>query len=170
MNRINRIFREEELTVRKRSARRRAVGDRAPILVKARPNACWGLDFWPDQFGYGRRFRFLNIIDDVTREYLAAIPDASISRKCVALKLSTLIRQRGKPGMIVSYHATEFTSNATLSWANENKIDCYYITSGKPMQNGFYESFDGRMRDELLNDTLLLGLKTWMRKIWCMSE
>jgi transposase InsO family protein len=102
MNRIYRIYREEGLTVRKRRARRRAVGVRAPILIEARPNARWSLDFVHDQFGCGRRFRILNIVDDVTRECLAAIPDTSISGKRVARELSTLIRQRGKPGMIVS--------------------------------------------------------------------
>ena len=106
-----------------------------------------------DQFGCGRRFRILNIVDDVTRECLAAIPDTSISGKRVAREHSTLIRHRGKPGMIVSDHGTEFTSNAILSWANENKIDWHYIASGKPMQNGFCESFNGGMRDELLNET-----------------
>jgi len=165
MNRIYRIYREEGLTVRKRRARRRAVGARAPILVEARPNARWSLDFVHDQFGCGRRFRILNIVDDVTRECLAAIPDTSISGKRVARELSTLIRQRGKPGMIVSDHGTEFTSNAILSWANENKIDWHYIAPGKPMQNGFCESFNGRMRDELLNETLFLGLKHAREKI-----
>ena len=165
MNRIYRIYREEGLTVRKRRARRRTVGVRAPILVEARPNARWSLDYVHDQFGCGRRFRILNIVDDVTRECLAAIPDTSISGKRVARELSTLIRQRGKPGMIVSDHETEFTSNAILSWANENKIDWHYIAPGKPMQNGFCESFNGRMRDELLNETLFLGLKHAREKI-----
>jgi transposase InsO family protein len=116
MNRIYRIYREEGLTVRKRRARRRAVGVWAPILVEARPNACWSLHFVHDQFGCGRRFRILNIVDDVTRECLAVIPDTSISGKRVARERSTLIRQRGKPGMIVSDQATEFTSKAILSW------------------------------------------------------
>ena len=153
MNRIYRIYREEGLTVRKRRARRRAVGVRAPILIEARPNARWSLDFVHDQFGCGRRFRILNIVDDVTRECLAAIPDTSISGKRVARELSTLIRQRGKPGMIVSDHGTEFTSNTILSWTNENKIDWHHIAPGKPMQNGFCERFNGGMRDELLNET-----------------
>ena len=111
INRIYRLYREEGLTVRKRRARRRAVGARAPILVKARPNARWSLDFVHDQFACGRRFRILNIVDDVTRECLAAIPDTSISGRRVARELATLIEQRGKPGMIVSDNGTEFTSN-----------------------------------------------------------
>jgi transposase InsO family protein len=79
LNRIYRLYREEGLAVRKRRSRRKAVGTRAPILVEARPNAHWSLDFVHDQLAYGRRFRILNIVDDVTRECLAAIPDTSIS-------------------------------------------------------------------------------------------
>lgn len=79
--RLYRLYREEGLTVRKRRARRRAVGTRTPILVEAKINARWSLDFVHDQFTLGRRFRILNIVDDVTRECLAAIPDTSISAK-----------------------------------------------------------------------------------------
>jgi putative transposase len=122
-NRIYRLYREEGLTVRKRRSRRRAVGTRAPILVEAKPNARWSLDFVHDQFACGRRFRILNIVDDVTRECLAAIPDTSISGKRVARELSALIRRRDKPGMIVSDDGTEFTSNAILSWASEGGIE-----------------------------------------------
>jgi putative transposase len=164
-NRIYRLYREEELTVKKRRARRRAVGTRAPILVEAKPNARWSLDFVHDQFACGRRFRILNIVDDVTRECLAAIPDTSISGKRVARELSTLIGRRGKPGMIVSDNGTEFTSNAILSFVSDSKIEWRYIAPGKPMQNGFCESFNGRMRDELLNETLFLSLDHARAKI-----
>ena len=96
VNRIYRLYREEGLTVRKRRARRRAVGTRTPILVEARVNARWSLDFVHDQFALGRRFRILNIVDDVTRECLAVIPDTSISGRRVARELTTLIESRGK--------------------------------------------------------------------------
>jgi transposase InsO family protein len=158
INRIYRLYREEGLTVRKRRARRRAVGVRAPILIEARPNARWSLDFVHDQFACGRRFRILNIVDDVTRECLAAIPDTSISGRRVARELTALIERRGKPGMIVSDNGTEFTSNAMLAWAEEHNITWHFIAPGKPMQNGFCESFNGRMRDELLNESLFFGL------------
>ncbi len=158
INRIYRLYREEGLTVRKRRARRRAVGTRAPILVEARPNARWSLDFVHDQFACGRRFRVLNVVDDVTRECLAAIPDTSISGRRVARELTSLIAIRGKPGMIVSDNGTEFTSNAILAWSKDHKVEWHYIAPGKPMQNGFVESFNGRMRDELLNESLFLGI------------
>jgi transposase InsO family protein len=158
INRIYRLYREEGLTVRKRRARRRAVGTRAPILVEARPNARWSLDFVHDQFACGRRFRVLNIVDDVTRECLAAIPDTSISGRRVARELTDLISRRGKPDMIVSDHGTEFTSNAILAWSKDQRVEWHYIAPGKPMQNGYVESFNGRMRDELLNESLFFGI------------
>jgi putative transposase len=144
--------------VRKRRGRRRAAGTRAPILVEAAANARWSLDFVHDQFACGRRFRILNIVDDVTRECLAAIPDTSISGRRVARELTMLVERRGKPGMIVSDNGTEFTSNAMLAWAQDNRIVWHFIAPGKPMQNGFCESFNGRMRDELLNESLFLDL------------
>lgn len=157
-NRIYRIYREEGLSVRRRKCRRRAVGTRAPILVAPQANARWSLDFVHDQFANGRRFRVLNIVDEVTRECLAAVPDTSISGRRVARELSALIGQRGKPRMIVSDNGTEFTSNAILAWASERRIDWHYIAPGKPMQNAYVESFNGRMRDELLNESLFFGL------------
>ena len=158
INRIYRLYREEGLAVRKRRSRRKAIGTRAPILVEAKPNARWSLDFVHDQLACGRRFRILNIVDDVTRECLAAIPDTSISGRRVVRELTTLIERRGKPQMIVSDNGTEFTSNAVLRWSKECRVEWHYIAPGKPMQNGYIESFNGRMRDELLNESLFLDL------------
>jgi transposase InsO family protein len=158
INRIYRLYREEGLTVRKRRARRRAVGSRAPLLTAVRANARWSLDFVHDQFACGRRFRILNIVDDVTRECLAAVPDTSISGRRVARELTDLIARRGRPGMIVSDNGTEFTSNAILAWSKDHRIDWHFIAPGKPMQNGYVESFNGRMRDELLNESLFFGI------------
>ena len=135
INRIYRLYREEGLTVRKRKARRRTIGTRTPILVAAKANARWSLDFVHDQLTQGRRFRILNIVDDVTRECLAAIPDTSISGKRVERELTALIDRRGKPQMIVSDNGTEFTSNAILSWAKEHRVEWHYIAPGRPMQN-----------------------------------
>ena len=165
INRIYRLYREEGLTVRKRRARRRAVGSRAPILVESKPNARWSVDFVHDQLACGRRLRILNIVDDVTRECLAAIPDISISGRRVARELTALIKRRGKPGMIVSDNGTEFTSNAMFAWTQDNTVVWHFIAPGKPMQNGLCESFNGRMRDELLNESLFLGLDHARTKI-----
>jgi putative transposase len=102
INRIYRLYREEGLGVRKRKGRKRAIGVRASLLVEARPNARWSLDFVHDQMANGRRFRILNVVDDVTHECLAAIPDTSISGHRVARELTALLERRGRPGMVVS--------------------------------------------------------------------
>ncbi len=125
------------LTIRKRKARRKAIGTRAPILVEARANARWPLDFVHDQFACRRRFRVLNVVDDVPRECLAAIPDTSISGRREARELTALIERRGKPrmGLIVSDNGTELTSNAILKWCAEHKVEWHYIAPGKPMRD-----------------------------------
>jgi putative transposase len=117
VNRKNtqRLYREEGLSMRRRRGRKRVIGIRAPILAATMPNARWSLDFVHDQFGSGRRFRILNVIDDVTKECLGAIPDTSISGKRMARELDEIIRRRGKPQLIVSDNGTEFTSNAMLA-------------------------------------------------------
>jgi putative transposase len=158
INRIYRLYREEGLAVRKRRSRRKAIGTRAPILVTAQPNARWSLDFVHDQLAWGQRFRILNVVDDVTRECLAAVVDTSLSGARVARELTTVMARRGKPGMIVSDNGTELTSNAILTWTQEHRIEWHYIAPGKPMQNGYVESFNGRMRDELLNESLFTSL------------
>ena len=155
---IQRIYQEEGLAVRRRRSRKRAVGTRAPAPVPALPNQRWSLNFVHDQMASGRRFRVLNVVDDVTRECLAAVPDTSISGRRVVRELTELISQRGKPGMIVSDNGTELTCNAVLVWCGEMGVEWHYIAPGKPMQNGFCESFNGRMRDELLNETLFLSM------------
>jgi putative transposase len=106
------------------------------------------------QFGCGRRFRILNVVDDVTRECLAAIPDTSISGRQVARELSTQIERRGKPGIFVSDNGTELTSNAILDWCAAHHVEWHDKAPGKPMQNGFVESSNGRLRDEFLNETM----------------
>ena len=138
-----RLYREEGLTVRRRKGRKRAVGARAPVPVAALPNQRWSLDFVHDQLASGRRFRVLNVVDDVTREGLAAVPDTSICGKRVVRELIDLIAVRGKPGMIVSDNGTELTSNAVLEWCGTAKIDWHYTVPGKPTQNAFVESFNG---------------------------
>jgi transposase InsO family protein len=86
------------------------------------------------------------------------VPDTSISGRRVVRELAELIRRQGKPGMIVSDNRTELTCNAVLDWCSEAGINWHYIAPGKPMQNGYAESFNGRMRDELLNEALFLNL------------
>ena len=112
-----------------------------------------------DQLTDGRRFRILAVVDDCTRECLALIADTSISGRRVARELDDIVRRRGqRPDTIVSDNGTELTSNAILSWADETGVGWHYIAPGKPQRNGFIESFNGRLRDELLNETLFRSL------------
>jgi putative transposase len=98
------------------------------------------------------------VIDDVTKECLAAVADTSLSGRRVARELDAIIARRGKPDLIVSDHGTEFTSNAMLAWAQGSRVAWHFIAPGKPMQNGICEAFNGRMRDELLNETIFYDL------------
>jgi putative transposase len=156
--RLFRLYREERLMVRRRGGRKRALGTRAPMLVPHLPNERWSLDFVADQFLDGRRLRILAVVDDCSRECLALIPDTSISGIRVARELDRLLADRGKPKMIVSDNGTELTSSAILQWADDRKVAWHYIAPGKPVQNAFAESFIGRLRDELLNETLFRSL------------
>jgi len=153
------LYCEEGLTVRRRKRRRRSVGARVPPPVLALPNQRWSLDFVHDQLVTGRRFRVLNIVDDVTRECLRAVVDTSISGRRVVRELTDLIAERGGPKMIVSDNGTELTSNAVLAWSGDVGVEWHYIAPVKPTQNGFVESFDGRMCDELLNETLFFTVR-----------
>ena len=121
-------------------------------------NLRWSLDFVMDTLVSGRRFRILTLVDDFTRECLGLVADTSLTAPRVVRELDRIIETRGCPRMIVSDNGTEFTSNAILAWQQERDIEWHYIAPGKPMQNGYVESFNGRMRDELLNESLFFGL------------
>ena len=157
--RVERLYREERLTVRRRGGRKRAMGTRRPIVTPLAANQRWSLDFVSDQLSDGRRFRILAVVDDCTRECLALVADTSISGRRVARELDSIILQRGRrPDTIVSDNGTELTSNAILTWADKSGVGWHYIAPGKPQQNAFIESFNGRLRDELLNETLFSSL------------
>jgi len=151
---LYRLYKEERLTVRKRGGRKRALGTRAPMTIPQGANQRWSLDFVSDALLDSRRFRILCVIDDFTRECLATVADNSISGIRVARELDRICQTRGRPCMIVSDNGTELTSNAILKWQQERAVEWHYIAPGKPMQNGFVESFNGRLRDECLNEHL----------------
>jgi putative transposase len=122
------------------------------------PDQRWSLDFLSDAMTDSRRFRILAIVDDFTRECLALVADTSLPGLRVARELDAVIAIRGRPAMIVSDNGTEFTSMAMLRWSQEQQVEWHYIAPGKPQQNAFIESFNGRLRDELLNETLFSSL------------
>lgn len=153
-----RLYREEGLAVRRRRGRKRATGTRAPMVLPDGPNRRWSLDFVSDALSWGRRIRILAIVDDFTREALALVVDTSIGGRRLVRELDKLIARRGKPAMIVSDNGTEMTSRAVLEWTNRVGITWHYIAPGKPQQNGFVESFNGRLRDECLNEEVFATL------------
>jgi len=155
---LRRLYREEQLQVRRRGGRKRALGTRAPIALPQGPNQRWSLDFVSDTFTDGRRFRILTVVDDFTRECLCLVPDTSLSGLRVVRELDAIIAVRGRPLNCVSDNGTELTSMAILRWSQVSLVEWHYIAPGKPTQNAFVESFNGRLRDELLNETLFISL------------
>jgi len=158
LKKVYRLYREEGLAVRRRRGRRRALGTRAPLDQARRPNEIWVLDFMSDVLETGRRFRVFNVEDPLTREGLVAEVDTSLPGVRVARALDRIVAERGKPAMIVSDNGTELTSNVILKWAETNDVEWHYIAPGKPQQNGFMESFNGKLRDECLNEHVFASL------------
>lgn len=155
---LRRLYREECLQVRRRGGRKRALGTRAPMTIPQGSNQRWSLDFLSDAFSDGRRFRILAVVDDFTRECLCLVADTSLSGGRVARELDVIAIGRGLPLSIVSDNGTELTSMAMLKWSQDRRVAWHYIAPGKPTQNAFVESFNGRLRDELLNETLFGSL------------
>jgi putative transposase len=168
--RLFRIYREERLHIRRRGGRKRVIGTRAPMALPLMPNQRWSLDFVSDQLTDGRRFRVLTVVDDHTRECLALVADTSLSGGRVVRELDAIIARRGRPLTVVSDNGTEFTSMAILRWSQDRQIDWHYIAPGKPMQNGFIESFNGSFRDECLNETLFSSLPEARDRISAWKE
>lgn len=155
---LRRLYAEERLQVRRRGGRKRALGTRVPVELPQGPNQRWSLDFVSDTLTDSRRFRILAVVDDFTRECIALVADTSLSGIRVGRELDAAIARRGRPTMIVSDNGTELTSMAILRWSQLTRIEWHYIAPGKPQQNAFVESFHGRLRDELLNETLFSSI------------
>lgn len=149
--RIGRIYRASQLQVRKRVRRKLALG-RGPVSERVlAPNECWSLDFVHDRAG-NRRFRVLAVGDDCTRENLALEADFAFSGERIARTLDAIAALRGYPRTIVMDNGPEMLSLAMLQWAADRGVRLHHIAPGKPVQNAFIESFNGRLRDECLNE------------------
>ena len=134
------------------------VSENAGVIVSdirlpgaVRPNAVWSYDFVHDQLVDGRVLKLLCVIDEYTRECLAIEVGASLRSQDVILTLSRLLRLYGKPGHVRSDNGAEFTAAKVMRWLRDNAIGPAFITPGSPWQNGVVESFNGKLRDELLN-------------------
>jgi putative transposase len=158
LKRVYRLYKEERLMVRKRGGRTRALGTRAPATIPQGANQRRSLDFVSDALNDGRRFRVLNVVDDFSRECLACAVDTSLSGARVVRELEALMARRRKPLMIVSDNGTELVSHAVLRFSEATRIEWHYIAPGKPIQNAFVESFNGRLRDECLNEHVFSSL------------
>ena len=151
VKRVYRLYREEQLHLRRKRHRKRIAGPRGALLPCSRPNQRWSLDFVTDTLGNGRKFRMLNVIDDCTRECLCIEVSTGFSGRHVTRVLERLCQQRGRPEVIRSDNGPEFTSKAVQDWAKERGINWHCIEPGKPTQNSHIESFNGKLRDECLN-------------------
>jgi len=148
--RTYRLYTEQGLQVRTKK-RKKLVRPRVPMVVPVKANERWSLDFVSDQLACGRRFRILNIVDDFSRESIGQLVDFSISGLRVARFLSDLGQYRSLPKTLVCDNGTEFTSKAMFFWAKETRTKLHFIQPGKPTQNAFVESFNGKFRDGCLN-------------------
>jgi putative transposase len=152
IKRVLRIYREANLQVRKRVRRRVALGRGTPAPIVSRLNQRWSLDFVHDSLSSGRRIRTLNVVDDFSRECLAIEVDTSLPGGRVVRTLDAIAGVRGYPETIVLDNGTELTSLAMLCWARDRRVRLHFIQPGKPTQNAYIESFNGRFRDECLNE------------------
>lgn len=158
LKRLRRLYREEKLQVGRRGGRKRALGTRRPMRLPDAPYILWSLDVVSDARTDGRRFRVLAVVDDYSRECLALVADTSLSGHRVVSELDAVVARRGRPAMVVSDKGTELASMAIPRRCQCTSVECHHIAPGKPMQNGFAESFDGRFRDELLTETLFSSI------------
>jgi putative transposase len=168
--RIFRIYREERLQVPSRRRRRRAKGRVEKVNVPEKPRQRWSMDFVHDGTAQGQKLRMLNIVDDFTRECVAIEVDTSISGERVTRVLDKGIELFGKPASILMDNGSEFTSKTLDQWAYKRKIDLQFIEPGKPMQNGYVESFNGKFRDECLNEHWFLDVSDARRIIEAWRE
>ena len=154
-----RLYREAELSVRKRRRRKGVMIDRQVLYVSTGPNEIWSIDFVMDALANGRRIKCLTIVDDFTRECLDIAVDYGISGGYVARVLEAIGQFRGLPRAIRTDQGPEFTSRALDHWAYGCGVDLKLIAAGKPTQNAYIESFNGKFRDECLNDHYFRNLE-----------
>ena len=162
--RVYRLYREEGLMVRKR-ARKKLKRLRVPASTPLFANVRWSMDFVSDAIATGRKFRTLNVVDDCTREALAMEVDFSLPALRVIRALDEIAGERGYPQSIVIDNGPEFISIALGLWAEEHAVDLAFIQPGKPTQNCYVESFNGRFRDECLNESWFTTLDDARRTI-----
>ena len=150
--RVYRLYRAANLAVKKRRKVRRPPSERQPLGVAKRVNQVWSMDFVSDSLANGRRLKCLTVADDFSHEAVDIAVDFGISGQYVTRLLDQAARFRGYPGAVRTDNGPEFTCRAFIAWTQAHGIEHLLIQPGRPMQNGYIESFNGRFRDECLNE------------------
>ena len=150
--RVDRLYSEARLQIRRRKRKKVPVSDRQPLVRPLAANEVWSMDFVFDRIAGGRVLKCLAIVDDGTHESVAALPEHAIGGQHLTRILDRLAWQRGLPKIIRTDNGKEFTGKAMLTWAHERGVTLRLIEPGKPNQNAYIESFNGRLRDECLNE------------------
>ncbi|TDU25915.1 transposase InsO family protein [Panacagrimonas perspica] len=169
--RVERLYALEKLQVRRRRRKKIPVSERQPLVRPGAANEVWSMDFVFDRVASGRAIKMLVIVDDATHEAVAVIPEHAVGGEHLVRILDQVCSLRGRPAVIRSDNGAEFTGKAMLTWAHRNNVALRLIEPGKPNQNAYVESFNGRLRDECLNEhwfTSLLHAKAviaiWTRE------
>lgn len=165
--RVYRLYVEEKLGLRRKRGRRRmpTTAARVPLKRPVCPDEVWTMDFTQDAFASGRKFRTLNLMDGFTRYALRIEVDTSLPGLRVVRVLEDLKTRGRKAEAIVIDNGTEFTSQVVDQWAYENQVQLHFIPPGRPMENGYMESFNGKFRDECLNENWFVDLADARQKI-----
>lgn len=153
--RVDRLYALERLQLRRRRRKKVPISERQPLIRPTAANEIWSMDFVFDRVAGGRTLKCLAIVDDATHEAPAVIPEHTIGGDHLVRLLEELCATRGYPKIIRTDNGKEFTGRAMLTWAHENQITLRLIEPGKPNQNAYIESFNGRLRDECLNEQWL---------------
>jgi len=163
--RIYRLYTADGLAVRTKVRKKIARRARVPAQGATRPNEKWSMDFVAARLLDGRWFRVLTVVDQFTRECLLLLADSSLTGHKVALALSEVVAERGAPGSITVDNGTEFYSRAMEAWAYQYGVQLDFIRPGRPTENGYIESFNGRLRDECLNVQVFFALADVREKL-----
>jgi len=163
--RVYRLYREEGLQVRTTKRAKRPAHARVALAGALRPNQRWSMDFVSDRFADGRWFRILTVVDQYTRECLCAYADRSQTGEKVVEQMKRLVAIRGVPESITTDNGSEFAGQAMEIWAYQAGVKLDFIHPGRPVQNGYIESFNGRLRDECLNGEVFFNLADAREKL-----
>ena len=163
--RVKRLYRAEGLMVRTKGRKKRASHLRVPLATATAANQRWSMDFVTERLENGRYFRILTLIDQFTRECLVLWADASLTGQKVVFSLQKLMASRPLPLAITVDNGAEFCSRAMDAWAYQTGVKLDFIRPGRPVENGFVESFNGRLRDECLNVNLFFDLADVREKL-----